>query len=441
MLIFIKNIFNKLVTHRGVKRYFYNTMWTVGEQVLRIISALLVGIWVTRYLGPKQFGIFSYVFAFVAIFGCIAQMGLDGIVVRSLVCEPNKRDIFLGTAFRLKLCGAIITLGVVAFATIFTSNDHVTNLYIFIIASGIIFQSFEVIDFYFQSKVLSKFVSLCKISQLLLSSFLKIYLVLTGADLIWFVSVSFFDQITLAVTLCVAYRYQNIGSFYRYFDWNVAGKLLKLSWPVIFTGLVMMVYMRSDQIIIKEVLGEREVGLYAAAIRLSEMWYFIPGAIVASLFPAVVNARKTNTSLYFIRLQRLYTFVVWIAIAIALPITFMSDWLVTLIYGEIYREAGKVLMIHIWGGVFVFLGVASNAYLLAENFMRKMLYKSICGAATNILLNFILIPRYGIYGAAIATLCAQVAVHYVYDIFDSELHAQLRLKTLAILNPMSLRDH
>jgi O-antigen/teichoic acid export membrane protein len=374
----------------------------------------------------------------VAIFGSIAKLGLDGIVVRNLVHQPEQRDVYLGTAFWLKLGGAVISLGVVAIATLFTSNDHTTNLYILIIASGMIFQSFEVIDFYFQSNILSKFVSLCKLMQLLLSSLLKLYFILTGSDLLWFVVVSLVDQFTLAVTLYIAYRYQKLGIFYRDFDLMTAKKFLKDSWPLIFSGLIIMIYMRIDQIMIKEMLGDKEVGLYSAAVRLSEAWYFIPMIITNSLFPAIVSAKKVSEELYYARLQRLYTFMVWMAIGIALPMTFLSDWLVTLLYGGEYREAGRVLMIHIWAGVFVFLGVAFGRYLLVENLSKKTFYRTFFGAVTNMALNLILIPRYGIYGAAIATLIAQFIANYIYDIFDKELYFQLKLKTIAMVNPLGI---
>lgn len=383
-----------------------------AEQLLRMVAGLLVGIWVARYLGPEQFGVFSYAIAFTAIFGSIAKLGLDGIVVRDLVREPNQRDAYLGTAFWLKLGGAIVTLGAIAFAVQLTSNDRTTNLYIFIIASGTIFQSFEVVDFYFQSKVLSKFVSLCKMTQLLLSSLLKIYFVLTGADLIYFVLVSLVDQATLAVTLYIAYRYQKLGKFYRYFDLATAKQLLRDSWPLIFSSLVVMIYMRIDQIMIKEMLGEREVGIYSAAVRLSEVWYFIPMIITSSFYPAIVSAKKVSEELYYARLQRLYTFMVWMAIGIALPMTFLSDWLVTLLYGEAYREAGQVLMIHIWAGVFVFLGVASGKWFLSENLQKLSTLNTAVGAAANIFLNLMLIPKYGIYGAAIATLLSYAIAAY-----------------------------
>ncbi|MBU1152722.1 flippase [bacterium] len=435
----IKNKAEKILNHQGFQRYAKNTGWMFAEQILRLIAGLFVGIWIARYLGPEKFGIFSYALAFTSIFAGIAKLGLDGIVVRDLVSEPDRRDVYLGTAFWLKLVGAILTLGIIGAATLFTSNDAITNRYIFIIAGGIIFQSFEVIDFYFQSKVLSKFVSICKMTQLFLSSLLKIYFVITGADLFWFVLVSLIDQLTISVSLYFAYRYQRLPSFYRYFNFEIAKRLLKDSWPLIFSSLVISIYMRIDQVMIKEMLGEREVGLYSSAVRLSEVWYFLPMIITNSLFPAIVNAKKVSEELYYRRLQRLYTLMVWMAIGISLPVTFLSDWIIKFLYGVAYIEASKVLVIHIWAGVFVFLGVAFSKYLLNENLNKKSFYRTVLGVTANVILNLIYIPKYGISGAAIATLLAQVITNYVYDLFDKELYFQLKLKTLAIINPMSIK--
>jgi O-antigen/teichoic acid export membrane protein len=415
----LKHHLNSAKNHQGFRRYFANTSWMFAEQILRMVAGLLVGIWVARYLGPAQFGIFSYAIAFTALFGSIAKLGLDSIVVRDLVREPNQRDLYLGTAFWLKLIGSVVMLAVMALAVRLTSNDATTNLYIFIIGSGTLFQSFEVVDFYFQSKVLSKFVSICKFTQLFISSLLKLYLIFTGADLFWFVLVSLVDQITLALSLYLAYRYQKVGGFYRHFDLMTAKQLFRNSWQLIISGLVIMIYMRIDQIMIKEMLGEKEVGLYSAATRISEVWYFIPMLLTNSLFPSIVNAKKVSEELYYARLQRLYTLMVWAAIAIALPMTFLSGWLVTMLFGEAYRDAGPVLMIHIWAGVFVFLGVASGKWLINEGLQKYSAINTSVGAVANVLLNLLLIPKYGIYGAAIATVLSySIAAYFMNILFQ-----------------------
>ena len=134
--------------------------------------------------------------------------------------------------------------------------------------------------------------------------------------------------------------------------------------------------MKIDQVMIKEMMNAEAVGQYAAAVRLSEVWYFIPMVITASLFPAIINAKKKNENLYYLRLQRLYDFMAFMAIAIALPMTFLSDWIVELLYGAQYNQAGSVLVIHIWAGVFVFLGVASAKWFLVENLQMLSLQRA-----------------------------------------------------------------
>ena len=419
-------------------RYFQNTSWMMGEQFLRIISGLFVGIWVARYLGPEQFGLFSYLIAFTAIFAGIAKLGLDGIMVRELVNHPAKRDTYLGTAFWLKIIGAFIVMALMVVIVPLTSNDATTSLFIFIIAAGLVFQSFEVVEFYFQSQVLAKIVSICKVSQLALSSIIKITLVLNEAELIWFVVVTTFDVLSLAVSYFTAYMIRKKPAFFKYFDLSIAKKLLKDSWPLIFSAIVVMIYMRIDQIMVKEMLGVYEVGVYSAAVRLSEAFYFIPMIITASLFPAILNAKNHSEELYKQRLQKLYTLMVWFAIAIALPMTFLSDWLIQLLFGQAYQESGEVLMIHIWSAVFVFLGVSSSKYLLAENLTIIEFQRTLLGAVSNVLLNLWLIPIYSIAGAAMATLLAQFLANIGYDFFDKRLRQQLELKIRALFIPWSV---
>ncbi|MFP4332874.1 MAG: flippase [Campylobacterales bacterium] len=419
-------------------KYFRNTSWLFAEKILRMVVGLFVGIWVARYLGPEQFGLLSYAQSFVGLFAAIATLGLDGIVVRELVKDENRRDELIGTAFWLKLMGAIGVLLVLAIAINFTSNDYYTNTLVFIIASATIFQSFNVIDFYFQSKVLSRYVVFANIISLFLSSVVKIVLILNEAPLIAFAWVVLFDSFVLACGFVYFYLKHSTFSIKNLiFKKETAISLLKDSWPLILSSVVISVYMKIDQVMIQEMIDSEAVGQYAAAVRLSEAWYFIPMVIASSLFPAIINAKKQSEELYYARLQKLYDLMVWLAIAIALPMTFLSDWVVNLLYGEQYSQSGSVLMIHIWAGVFVFLGVASGRWLLSENLQMIAFWKTFSGMVINVVLNLLLIPKYGIQGAAVATLLGQLTANYVYDFFNKDLHAQLKMKTMCFF-PMHI---
>jgi O-antigen/teichoic acid export membrane protein len=415
-----------LKNHEGFMKYFRNTSWLFGEKILRMIVGLFVGIWVARYLGPEQFGLFSYAQSFVGLFTAIATLGLDGIVVRELVKDETRRDELIGTAFWLKLMGAFAVLAVLAIAVNFTSNDTNTNILVFIIASATIFQSFNVVDMYFQSKVMGKYITYANVISLLLSSIVKIILILNEAPLIAFVWMIVFDSIILATGYVYFYirnrhsRLDRESSFISSitnltFKKQTALSLLKDSWPLILSGIVISIYMKIDQIMIMEMIDAEAVGQYAAAVRISEAWYFIPMVIVSSLFPAIINAKKQSEELYYARLQKLYDLMVWMAIAIALPMTFLSVWVIHLLYGEEYSQASSVLIIHIWTGVFVALGIF--------------------GAVMNIILNFIMIPKYGIQGAAVATMLSQIISGFIIPIWFKvdQRYPIIALKSLILL--------
>lgn len=404
-----------------------------AEQVLRMAAGLFVGIWVARYLGPVQFGLFSYAVAFAALFSSIAKLGLDSIVVRDLVHDAERRDTYMSTAFWLKLIGAVAMLAMVIFVLQFTDSDSTTKLYICIIASGAVFQSAEVIDFYYQSRVLSRYVSVCRLAQLVISSLIKLCLIYIESDLFWFVLVSLVDQVTLAVTLYLSYRYQKFDIFLACFDTRVAIRMLRDSWPLMLSGLVIMVYMRIDQIMIKELLGDREVGVYSAATRLSEIWYFIPVILTNALFPAIINAKNTNGKLYLERLQLLYLLMVWVAVAIALPMTIFGDRIIILLFGREYSEAASVLRIQVWAGVFVFLGVASSNWFVIENQTKLSFRRTFYGMLVNVVLNSILIPKYGIQGAATASVLGNFTAAFVIDLFSKETRPVFYMKLNALI--------
>jgi O-antigen/teichoic acid export membrane protein len=435
-----------LKNHEGFMKYFRNTSWLFGEKILRMIVGLFVGIWVARYLGPEQFGLFSYAQSFVGLFTAIATLGLDGIVVRELVKDETRRDELIGTAFWLKLMGAFAVLAVLAIAVNFTSNDTNTNILVFIIASATIFQSFNVVDMYFQSKVMGKYITYANVISLLLSSIVKIILILNEAPLIAFVWMIVFDSIILATGYVYFYirnrhsRLDRESSFISSitnltFKKQTALSLLKDSWPLILSGIVISIYMKIDQIMIMEMIDAEAVGQYAAAVRISEAWYFIPMVIVSSLFPAIINAKKQSEELYYARLQKLYDLMVWMAIAIALPMTFLSVWVIHLLYGEEYSQASSVLIIHIWTGVFVALGIVTGKLVVINNQQLNGMFATIFGAVMNIILNFIMIPKYGIQGAAVATMLSQIISGFIIPIWFKvdQRYPIIALKSLILL--------
>ena len=430
--------FQNMLHHPGFLKYFKNISWLFVEKLFRLGLGLLVGIWVARYLGPSQFGLFNYVISFVSLFAAFAAFGLDGIVIRELVRDASKIDKLLGTAFGIKILGAMAVLGMLFVAVDFTSNDRFTNILVFIVAGSIFFQSFNVIDAYFQSVVLSRYVVFANMISSLIVAFLKIVLIMTNASLVAFVWVVLLESILFVLGFIYFYSKTKGSIFTWRFDKDSALILLKDSWPIMLSGFVISIHMKIDQVMIKELLGSESVGQYAAAVRLSEVWYFVPLIISSSVYPAIINAQILSTELYYQRLQRLYDMLIWTALIIALPMTFIAPWVIEVLYGNAYHQAGNILMLHIWSGVFVFFGTARHKWVLSQNLQRYEIFLDVISAFLNIILNIILIPRYGVVGAVYATLLSYFLGSIGLSIFIKEFHISLIMFFKTFLLPVRL---
>lgn len=413
----------------GFKRYFFNTSWMLAEQVLRLLSGLFVGIYVARYLGPEQFGIYSYALAFVSLFGAIAKLGLDNIVVRELVRTPNDRDQILGTAFWLKVIGGLLVIGSLSAVLPWTSNDDTTNIYILIIAGGLLFQSFDIVDFYYQSIVKVKYVSIGKTIQLIISASVRIYLVIVDADLLLFVIATLFDQVVLSLAYVYFINHHKLSSALYGLNFHKAKSLLGDSWPLMLSGLAVMLYMRIDQVMIKEFIGPTEVGLYSVAVKLSEAWNILPVVVATSLYPSIIMLKSGDPVRYLDRLYKIMSILSFLSLAYSAFIFWFGKYLVVLLFGDDYIYAYDVLVVHAWSSIFVGLGVVSGKWLVAEKMEHYALKRVFLGAVVNVVLNFPLIFYFGIVGAAWATLLAQIFAAYLYDAFPIKTRDMFIIKT------------
>ena len=429
MLTKLKNLQN----NQGFMKYFKNTSWLFGEKILRMVVGLFVGIWVARYLGPEQFGLFSYAQSFVALFSIVATLGLNSIVVRELVKNNYDKNVLIGTSFILMFFASLFVIFLLSVATFFTSNDTYTNILIFILASATIFQSFNVIDFYFQSKVLSKYVVYANISMLFSSSIIKIGLILVNAPLISFVWVVLFDSIILALGFIYFYKKNNQEFKSWKFDKKVGFFLLKESYPLIIAGVINSIYMKVDQVMIKEMLDNIQVGYYSAAVKLSEVWFSVGVIICNSLFPAIINAKKISEEFYYQRIYKLFLFLVVIAYSLSITVYFLSDYVILFLYGKEFIEASSVLAIHIFSAIFVYLGVSSGRWLITENKVNLDLYRNIFAMIINVVLNILFIKKFGIVGVAYASLIAYIFSFYLFDLFRKDTRKIFLLKTKALI--------
>lgn len=401
-----------------VQKILGNTAWLFSEKILQMVLGLLVGVWVARYLGPADFGLYNYVLAMVGLFAPLAKLGLDNIIVRDLAQDSEQKGEILGTGFILKaIASSLTTLLVIAVVFFLKPEEQQTQILVGIYALGSAFRAMDVVEYWFQSQIASKLVVWTRNAVYLSITLLKVVMIQSQASLIAFIIILALEQVLTGIGLAIAYQRSGEQLQQWRLRWQRVKQLLTDSWPLILSGIVIIIYMRIDQVMLAQMQGSESVGIYSAAVKISELWYFIPISIINSIFPAVVQGKTEGQTVYLRRIQKMFNLMAVISYAVAIPITFLSPWVVNLLYGPNYSAAATVLTIHIWAGVFVSSGVARETWLTTEGLMTLSAVMTTLGAAVNVGLNLLLIPYYGGAGAAIATVIAQILAAYLIGAF------------------------
>jgi PST family polysaccharide transporter len=381
-----------------------NISWLFFDKIIRIFGGLLIGIWVARYLGPSDYGILNYAMAYTAMFMLFVNLGLDEILVRELVKKPKLTNYLLGSAFVLKIFGALVAICLIFFSFNFMVIENITKTAILIMSIAFILQSFDVIDYYYQSKILSKYSVIARSFAFIMSSGLKIYLLVYKYSVLFFVGAGVIDILMYSLFLSLIYVKQN-GSFSKWkFNIKIVKNLLKYSWPLALSVFLITIHTRIDQLMIGTMLDIKEVGIYSVAVKLAEFWIFIPSILVSTLMPYFVNLRNKDAQLYHFRLLQLYSLMFWMGAFVGIVTIIFGEDIIVLLFGDVYKDAYVALVYNIWIGVFIAQAVARGIWMINENLQLYRIYNNILAIITNISLNIILIPKFGISGAALASL-------------------------------------
>lgn len=434
-----------------LRRYAQNLGWLGAEKALRFATGIWLAPWVASYLGPERYGIYEFSVSFVYLFTAFSFVGVNTLVVREYVSDRWSKPQVLGSGIALRLLG-----GVAAFALLFIVAQWGLNaqpelffalpenqeefLLVALLGLNLILNSADIFTSFFQAKVQSENYVKVQFVVILLSASLKLYGILSEQATLFFVSILVVEALTTALGLVFTYQYRerNLQA------WRVKGSLLKNyfkeSIPLIISAIAVTLYMRIDQVMVKEQLGNAASGHYAAAVRLSEMWYVFPTLLTSTLFPAIVEAKKESLTKYSLRVQQLADLLCWSSVIFSLGIQVTAYWIIVdiLPYGEAYVPSVNVLRIHVWAGVFVSLGALFSRWMIIEKIQHYSMWQTIMGAVANIALNWFLIPRYGLEGVAWATLISYAFGAMGLTLFLPKLYPMLRFTGQVFLAPVRL---
>lgn len=390
--------------HPGIQKHTKNMGWMFFAKLSGMVVAFITTAYIARHLGPTNYGQLSYALSFTGLFGFIASLGIDQILYRDLIRYPEKRDAYMGTALALRVTSGMFTVILCTVSAFIWSSNDVSLILIFLVSLTFVFSSFQLLGYEFQAEAKSKYPSILSIIVVFVLNIFKIVVILSDQGVIYLAGILVLEPILYGL----GYWYLRTREYGSVKNWKVdktiALSILKDSTPLIFATAFFAVYARIDQVMIKNMINAEAVGLYDSAVRISEIWYFIPNIIVAALFPAVINAKKVSTELYYKRAKKLFILIIAISVFTALPTALLSKYLITIIFGAGFIGALPVLQIYVWSNIGNALNLLMVSFLVAENKTKAISLATFCGMTTNVLLNIILIPRYGMSGAAVASL-------------------------------------
>lgn len=417
-------------------KFLTNTSWLLVGQVVRMVISVVIGMLTARYLGPSNYGTINYVNSYIIFFTSLVGLGLNSVIIYEFVNHKEEEGKILGTAIFMRLVvGILSSVAFLVLIYLTDGSDKIVFTVAVLQAIQLPFLAFDTINFWYQSKLLSKYSVIVQTIAYIITSLYKVYLLLTAKPVEWFAMAISIDVILLAGMYVIAYQRHRKQPFRLSFQ--TGKRLLKGCGFFILANMMVVIYGQMDKIMIKQMLNSTEaVGLYSAAIVICGIIGFIPTAILDSARPMIMDAKKQDEQTYQLRIRQLFAGVIWICFLYSIGITIFSKLAIYILYGNTYLSANICLKIAVWYTAFSYLGSAKNLWLICEGKNKYVFIFSAMGAFTNLILNFIMIPMWGINGAAVATLATQILSNFLYPVLFLKTKGYLS----CVLDAMLLRN-
>ena len=420
------------------ERVVKNAAWIIGVRIVQSILALVISMLTARYLGPSKYGLISYASSVVAFVVPIMQLGLPNILVQEIVNKPKQDGEILGTSIALSVVSSFACMfGVVAFANVVNAGETTTIIVCALYSLLLLAQAIEIVQYWFQAKLASKYVSITSLVAYAIVSAYKIFLLVTKKNIYWFAVSNALDYAIIGVVLLIIYRKLS-GSQLR-FSLSLAKSMLAKSRYYIVSNMMITIFAQTDRVMLKLMIDDAAAGYYSAAVNCASITSFVFLAIIDSMRPSIFESKKENNVIFEKNVSRLYCLIIYLSLAQSVLMTLFAPMIVNILYGADYQNTIGILQVLVWYTTFSYLGAVRNIWILAENKQKYLWIINLSGAATNVLLNVVLIPIFAGVGAAIASVITQVFTNIIMGYIIKPIKYNNTLMLYA-LNPKQLID-
>ena len=383
------------------KKILSNSVWMIIQHLYSMLTSLTVVALIARYLGPSDYGLINYCASVISIFTTLAGLGLDNLIVSEIIRNPEKEGGYLGTALVMRLI------------TSFVSYPLFLDKVLFIVAVlqglGMIFQTYDVLVYWFRIKLKMKFISIAMVCAITVTSIIRIVMLYLKVSVEWFaLAISIQALVAAVIIMAVFIKKSDVKLKVSMAD---ARALLRISYNCIISSMSIIIYMQADKIILEKMTDSAHVGIYSAAVMLATCWQFVPSSLIDSARPVVLEKRKVSGEEYLDRFKLVMAGANLVSFVFALLMSALGWAFIYIIYGNEYMDAVIPLIILSWAAFFAMSGYVRSIWITGEGFYRFDKIFTVTAALLDIVLDILFIWQFGIIGAALATL-----VTYVYEV-------------------------
>ena len=407
------------------KHFLYNMSWIFFGNILKSALSFILSIITARWLSVGDFGIINYCNSLIALFSSVATLGLNGVITKQFADDEQNSSAYISTGIILRVAAAVLSIFILQIFAHVTNSDPVVEVILFFQSLSILFTSFDLLKFWFRYKNSAKNVIIITFIGFGVSAFVKI-----ASLLIWHSIVLYSIGISvegLVIALLLFVQYKKTSNFKLIFSKTKAKKMLKLSYPFIFSAVMTTSYAQTDKLMLNSMISSESVAQYSVALTLAGVFSIIPTALMEGFQPEVMKNKNKNEEVYRTRIRQMYAITFWTSFLYCTVVMIFAKQIIMILYGAKYMEAVPALSLVVWYSAFSYFGGINHLYLVAENRTKWVQYGTLIGACTNVALNIILIPHLGIVGAALASLLTQLFVNFILLGIVPSLRDNLRL--------------
>ena len=412
-----------------------NAGWLISGKIVQMMLSLVVGAISARYLGPGNYGLINYANSFVSFFMAFCTLGLNSVIIKDFVDNPDEQGKALGSSILLRIISSLCSsIMIIAISFVMDANEKITIAVVALSSISLVFHAFDTINYWFQSLYKSKVTSVVSLVSYMVTSAYKITLLVLNKDVRWFAFATSVDYIFISLLLILAYKKYNGPKLT--FSFAKSKHLLSKSYHYILSGMMVVIYGQTDKLMLKQMLDETAVGYYSVGTTICNMWVFVLAAVIDSMYPTILSLYGKSKEEFDKKNKQLYAIVFYVSVFVSIMFCIFGNLAIKILYGEAYLPAAGPLKIITWYTAFSYLGVARRAWIVSYDRQKHLKTIYFFAAIFNVVANALLIPKFGAAGAAFASLITQIFTSLIlpFCIKDLRENAVLMLQAILLKN-------